>query len=78
MNKKQLGRIGMAAITEEQARRDPEGAFHIAMATMRAASRAHTERIQQTGLCEGCPPVGYPTDATRCAPCPRREPPLAR
>jgi hypothetical protein len=23
-------------------------------------------------LCEGCPPVGYPTDKTRCAPCPRR------
>jgi len=24
------------------------------------------------GLCEDCPPVGYPTDKTRCAPCPRR------
>lgn len=23
-------------------------------------------------LCEGCPPIGYPTDATRCSPCPRR------
>lgn len=23
-------------------------------------------------LCEDCPPVGYPTDKTRCAPCPRR------
>jgi hypothetical protein len=23
-------------------------------------------------LCEDCPPVGYPTDETRCAPCPRR------
>lgn len=23
-------------------------------------------------LCEDCPPTGYPTDATRCAPCPRR------
>lgn len=23
-------------------------------------------------LCEDCPPHGYPTDATRCAPCPRR------
>lgn len=22
-------------------------------------------------LCEGCPPIGYPTDETRCAPCPR-------
>lgn len=27
------------------------------------------------GLCEDCPPVGYPTDKTRCLPCPRRAPP---
>lgn len=24
------------------------------------------------GTCSDCPPVGYPTDATRCLPCPRR------
>jgi hypothetical protein len=24
-------------------------------------------------LCEDCPPVGYPTDDTRCLPCPRRK-----
>ena len=23
-------------------------------------------------LCEDCPPVGYPTDETRCLPCPRK------
>jgi hypothetical protein len=23
-------------------------------------------------LCEDCPPIGYPTDRTRCLPCPRR------
>lgn len=23
-------------------------------------------------LCEDCPPTGYPTDETRCTPCPRR------
>ena len=23
-------------------------------------------------FCEDCPPVGYPTDKTRCASCPRR------
>lgn len=28
------------------------------------------------GLCSDCPPVGYPTDKTRCAQCPRRAPPL--
>ena len=26
-------------------------------------------------LCEDCPPVGYPTDKTRCSPCPRRRKP---
>lgn len=26
------------------------------------------------GLCSDCPPAGYPTDATRCLPCPRRDP----
>jgi hypothetical protein len=25
-------------------------------------------------LCEDCPPVGYPTDKTRCTECPRRPP----
>lgn len=25
-------------------------------------------------LCEDCPPLGYPTDKTRCLPCPRRTP----
>jgi Lar family restriction alleviation protein len=25
-------------------------------------------------LCDDCPPVGYPTDKTRCLPCPRRHP----
>ena len=25
-------------------------------------------------LCSDCPPVGYPTDKTRCLPCPRRAP----
>lgn len=26
-------------------------------------------------LCDDCPPVSYPTDKTRCTPCPRRTPP---
>lgn len=26
-------------------------------------------------MCEDCPPVGYPTDKTRCEPCPRRDRP---
>ena len=24
-------------------------------------------------LCEDCPPIGYPTDKTRCCDCPRKE-----
>ena len=36
----------------------------------REAKRA--EGPNSWGLCEGCPPVGYPTDETRCAECPRR------
>ena len=28
--------------------------------------------------CEDCPPVGYPTDETRCAPCDRRSAPVVQ
>lgn len=37
--------------------------------------KAHPDEplsTKERDLCEGCPPVGYPTDATRCLPCPRR------
>lgn len=27
-------------------------------------------------LCSDCPPVGYPTDSTRCDECPRKSPPV--
>ncbi|MGE0289544.1 MAG: hypothetical protein AB7P16_24920 [Bradyrhizobium sp.] len=27
---------------------------------------------REGSLCEGCPPYGYPTDVTRCEPCPRK------
>jgi hypothetical protein len=29
-------------------------------------------RAERQQLCEDCPPIGYVTDKTRCAPCPRR------
>jgi hypothetical protein len=29
-----------------------------------------------TANCEDCPPVGYPTDRTRCTECPRRAKPI--
>lgn len=36
-------------------------------------STSHSDRSAQgTSLCSDCPPVGYPTDKTRCTPCPRR------
>lgn len=37
-------------------------------------------REMQHDLYDDCPPVDYPTDITRCAPCPRRnqEPPAPR
>ena len=28
---------------------------------------------REAQLCSDCPPVGYPTDETRCEPCPRRD-----
>lgn len=31
-------------------------------------------RKAESSLCEDCPPVGYPTDKTRCEPCPRTPP----
>lgn len=30
------------------------------------------ERLRDKVLCGDCPRVGYPTDETRCLPCPRR------
>lgn len=35
------------------------------------ATRTSSDKGAST-LCEDCPPVGYPTAETRCAPCPRR------
>ena len=35
-----------------------------------------TLTTKQAVECSDCPPDGYPTDATRCAPCPRRAPVL--
>lgn len=37
-----------------------------------AKSRQCWAADQAERLCEDCPPVGYPTERTRCAPCPRR------
>lgn len=28
--------------------------------------------VDNRALCDDCPPDGYPTDKTRCKPCPRR------
>lgn len=37
-------------------------------------ARRHEARGYRAGyftMCSDCPPVGYPTDKTRCAECPR-------
>lgn len=54
---------------------DRKGAANQALARRcRAALAAQPsgEGAETTALCENCPPVGYPTDKTRCTPCPRR------
>ena len=33
---------------------------------------AHARYAGSGEACEDCPPEGYPTDKTRCLPCPRR------
>ena len=40
-----------------------------------AAQPAEADGVER--LCEDCPPVGYPTDKTRCDPCPRAATPKA-
>lgn len=39
-----------------------------------ALSPAGSGGAFSSSLCSDCPPQGYPTDQTRCAPCPRRVP----
>ena len=44
---------------------------------MELAQSDNPERVrafyEEEALCEDCPPLEYPTDKTRCLPCPRRE-----
>ena len=42
-------------------------------AVVAAINDARKIMAPQYQFCDDCPPVGYPTDKTRCAPCPRRE-----
>lgn len=37
-----------------------------------AAANARPTQAAQDVFCPNCPPIGYPTDETRCDPCPRR------
>lgn len=48
------------------------GSDHIAKAKQILAAMHLAQ--PQAALCDDCPPDGYPTDKTRCAPCPRRAP----
>ena len=37
----------------------------------RAAQETSVAPTASEPFCEDCPPIGYPTDATRCTACPR-------
>jgi hypothetical protein len=40
---------------------------------MRREVSLNTKEPDGPSLCDDCPPVNYPTDKTRCGPCPRRK-----
>ena len=42
-------------------------------AAMRREVSLNTKEPDGPSLCDDCPPVNYPTDKTRCGPCPRRK-----
>ncbi len=42
------------------------------LACLEVVARYEWPSKECASLCEDCPPVGYPTDETRCLPCPRR------
>lgn len=65
MDKRQLSKIGMASITEEQCHRDPAGAFHIAFATMRAAHMASVEQDERARTALTAPSTKDNLDETR-------------
>ena len=48
-------------------------ALYRAMADRLANDQINYARRAVAMLCSDCPPVGYPTDKTRCSDCPRRE-----
>ena len=43
-----------------------------ALIDLRPRLKLQQEPDAHEALCEDCPPPDYPTDKTRCAPCPRR------
>lgn len=46
----------------------------LARADLHVVTSKHISRQDslESELCDDCPPIGYPTDKTRCIPCPRR------
>lgn len=64
----------LRATDELQANGFADDAVNIARAEIARLTTSTPEPVATTPetLCEDCPPVGYPTDKTRCTPCPRR------
>lgn len=77
---------GGAAASAREAKRRRQCAPEWRRPSISHAEREHTppafaawlvELARRCRRCEDCPPIGYPTDKTRCAPCPHRSSQLA-
>jgi len=64
-------RLRLAALSEKPDLEESSRNRPLTVTSVADGSLA-TEGKELSALCEDCPPVGYPTDATRCLPCPRR------
>lgn len=54
---------------------DRHGRLYVAIEHRLTAQAIRALLAGEGEPCEGCPPVGYPTDKTRCWSCSRRAPP---
>lgn len=62
-------------ISEEVSVKVPEEVIDSSSETVRQSSKCSAPdglTPLESELCGDCPPLGYSTDKTRCAPCPRR------
>jgi hypothetical protein len=65
--------IAVAIAAEAVIRERNLRAFDGGELTTKISEAKEREEMSEKSLCGDCPPIGYPTDETRCAPCPRRD-----